>query len=93
MLKSLDFVKDFASGVPVAQSGYTPVYSNMAFDVLGYLLEKRLGKTFGEILQSQIFDKLKLNETTVFAPRDTSNGVIPVSKEASGWSDRNYNIA
>lgn len=65
----------------------------MAFQVLGYLLEKRVGKSFEEIIQDQIFSKIHLNDTTIFAPQDSSQGVIPVSKEASGWSTRNRNTA
>ncbi|KAJ5247452.1 Beta-lactamase-like protein [Penicillium chermesinum] len=82
------FIKQLASVTPVAPAGYTPLYSNTAFQLLGYLLERRGGKPFQEILQAQILDKLGLNETTVFAPVDSSQGVIPVSKEASGWSTR-----
>ncbi|KAJ5578380.1 uncharacterized protein N7459_007344 [Penicillium hispanicum] len=84
-----DFIQNFASRMPVAPSGQTPSYSNMAFQILGYIIEKQNSTSFNEVVQKQILDKLKLTKTTIFAPEDSSNGVIPISKEASGWSARN----
>lgn len=61
----------------------------MAFQVLGYLLEKQTGNSFDEVVQSLIIDKLNMTATTIFAPKDSSKGVIPISKAASNWSGRN----
>lgn len=60
----------------------------MAFQLLGYILEKRTGKSFEDAVQSLILDKLDMSKTSVYAPKDASAGVIPVSKKASGWSNR-----
>lgn len=60
----------------------------MAFQLLGYILEKHAGEPFDTIIQKQILNPLGMNETTVFAPENSLNGVVPVSKEASGWSTR-----
>lgn len=59
----------------------------MAFQLLGYIIERRTGHSFKDVVQSKILDPLGLNETTVFAPNDPSKGVIPIGKQASGWSD------
>ncbi|KAJ5161703.1 Beta-lactamase-like protein [Penicillium capsulatum] len=81
-----DLLKHLATRPPVAPAGMTPGYSNLAFQVLGYIVEKGTGKSFEETLQSTILDKLGMKQTSVYAPKDTSAGVIPVSEEASGWS-------
>lgn len=77
------------SRVPVAAAGQTPIYSNLGFEVLGYILEKQTKSSFADLVQHSILDRLSMNATSVFTPKDSSLGVIPVSKEASGWSSRN----
>lgn len=72
---------------PVANPGQTPVYSNMGFQILGYIIERHTGHSFKNVVQHQILDHLDLNETSVFAPRDTQNAVIPVNQKTSGWLD------
>lgn len=57
----------------------------MAFQLLGYIVEKRTGKPFNEVLQHDIFDVLGMTETSIFAPNTTTTGIIPVGEEASGW--------
>ena len=83
---SIEYIGHISTRVPVAPSGQTPSYSNMAFQILGYLIEKQTGASFHEVVQKRIFNKLGLANTTIFAPKDSSKGVIPVSMEASGWS-------
>jgi CubicO group peptidase (beta-lactamase class C family) len=57
----------------------------MAFQLLEYIVEKRAGKPFNKVLQHDIFDVLGMTDTSIFAPDKTTAGIIPVSKEASGW--------
>jgi CubicO group peptidase (beta-lactamase class C family) len=83
---SVDFIRHIADQTPVAQAGVTPSYSNMAFQLLGYIVERQAGKPFSEILRQQVLTPLNMTETTIFAPSNSSKGIIPVSKEASGWS-------
>ncbi|KGO40068.1 Beta-lactamase-like protein [Penicillium expansum] len=82
---SNDFIRYLANQTRVAPAGGTPSYSNMAFQLLGYIVEKRTGKPFSKVLQHDIFDVLGMTETSIFAPDKTTAGIIPVSKEASGW--------
>lgn len=77
-----------ANRTRVAPAGVTPSYSNMAFQFLGYIVAKRTGKPFSKVLQHDIFDVLGMTETSIFAPDKTTRGIIPVSKEASGWLAR-----
>lgn len=81
----IDFIRHLATKTPVVPAGGTPSYSNMAFQLLGYIVEKRTGKPFNKVLQHDIFDVLGMTETSIFAPNKTTVGIIPVSKEASGW--------
>jgi CubicO group peptidase (beta-lactamase class C family) len=60
----------------------------MGYQLLGYILEKKTGLNFSEIVQHHILDPLAMNATTVFAPESSSMGVIPVDVQASGWSQR-----
>jgi CubicO group peptidase (beta-lactamase class C family) len=60
----------------------------MGYQLLGYILERKTGLKFNEIVQHHILDPLAMNETTIFAPADPSMGVIPVDMQASGWSQR-----
>ncbi|KAI3290090.1 hypothetical protein DTO002I6_6495 [Penicillium roqueforti] len=80
---SSDFIRHLANQTRVAPAGETPIYSNMAFQLLGYIVEKRTGKPFSKVLH-HIFDVLGMAETSIFAPNSTTAGIIPVSKEASG---------
>ncbi|KAJ5294955.1 hypothetical protein N7508_009776 [Penicillium antarcticum] len=83
---SSDFIRHIAAETPVAQAGATPSYSNMAFQLLGYIIERRTGKPFTDSLQQSILTPLNMTKTTIFAPTNSSKGIIPVNKEASGWS-------
>ncbi|KAJ5391882.1 Beta-lactamase-like protein [Penicillium cosmopolitanum] len=80
-----DFLHQLSKQAPIANPGQTPIYSNMAFQLLGYIIERRTGQSFKRVLKHQILDPLELNDTSVFAPLDTQNAVIPVNQKASGW--------
>lgn len=58
----------------------------MGFQLLGYIIERHTGHSFENLVQNKIFDPLGLNKTTIFAPKQSKGGVIPVDQEASGWS-------
>lgn len=51
-------------------------YSNVAFALLGYALERATGKAYSEILASSILQPLGMNYTRTTKPLD-SMGVIP----------------
>lgn len=83
----IDFIRYIANKTSVASAGKTPSYSNMAFQLLGYIVERRAGKPFRKVLEHDIFDVLGMTETSIFAPEKPTKGIIPVSKESSGWSE------
>jgi CubicO group peptidase (beta-lactamase class C family) len=51
-------------------------YSNVAFSLLGLVLEKATGKPYSEIISSSILQPLGMNYTTMVKPKD-SDGIIP----------------
>jgi len=59
------------------------VYSNAAFQILGYALEAISNDTFQNILENQLLKALNLTHTFYTTP-DTSLGIIP-SGAASFW--------
>lgn len=87
-LTTLEFIQHLATRVPVVAAGVTPSYSNMAFQLLGYIIERRTGASFAKVVQERLLNPLRMNETTVFAPKNSTMGVIPVNETASGWSAR-----
>lgn len=57
------------------------MYSNAAFQILGYVIEKVTGEPYELSLKNSILKPLSLSRTSLKPP--TSGGVIPVGE--SGW--------
>lgn len=86
-IRVTDRIADFLQGLnkrhPVYAPFTTPVYSNAAFEILGYVLEKVTSQPYETVVQNTIFKPLGLSRSTVSKPRNTSQGVVPVGK--SDW--------
>ncbi|KAH8665353.1 beta-lactamase/transpeptidase-like protein [Ilyonectria robusta] len=82
-----EFFKGITSKIalPVTSTSNTPIYSNMAYQILAYALEAMTNKTFEESFNSALLGPLGLNNTTLEAPKDDSNAVIPGNKTISWW--------
>lgn len=80
---SLEFFTGFTKRAPAYAPFQTPVYSNAAFWILGYVIEGVTGRPYEEVVEQDIFRKLEMVHTSVKKPRDASLGVIPVGD--SGW--------
>jgi len=65
-------------------SGSSWSYSNSGYVVLGVMVAKTSGKTYGEFLQERIFAPLKMNHTVVF-----QKGKNEVANRAFGHSKEN----
>ena len=83
---NLEFLKHISTRRPITQPGVTPSYSNLAFQILGYIVEKQTGQKYEDIVQKKILNKIGMNETYVQAPKDVSHGVIPIDEKASSWA-------
>ncbi|RPB13418.1 beta-lactamase/transpeptidase-like protein [Morchella conica CCBAS932] len=64
------------SSVFVFPPNTRPVYSSISFTLLGYVIEEVTGKTFGEILDTEIIQPLGM-ENTGLQPKTKTSGVIP----------------
>lgn len=65
---------------PIYAPFTTPVYSNAAFQLLGYVLENVTGLPYEVVVQKTIFDPLGLRHSSVLKPRNASVGVIPIGE-------------
>jgi len=66
---------------PVASTYQTSAYSNMAFQLLGYAMEKATSRPFGDLVRNQLIKPLSLTRTFLSVPANDSNAVI-----VDGWT-------
>jgi CubicO group peptidase (beta-lactamase class C family) len=64
---------------PIAPSDHTPAYSNMAFQLLAYAVEKIACTAFPNLVQKKLLKPLKLNRTFLTKPNDTNALIV------DGW--------
>ncbi|PLB39806.1 serine hydrolase domain-containing protein, partial [Aspergillus candidus] len=80
--------KDFFEGLlkshPVVPTGGTPVYSNAAFQILGYVVENATGRSYNDLVHTELVDRLGLNGS-YSSPPDPKLGVIPGDVRSSMW--------
>ena len=62
-------------------------YSNSGYVLLGSIVAKVSGKSFGEFLRQRIFTPLKMDQTLAYekGKNEIANRAFGHSKEASGW--------
>ncbi|KAM0421267.1 hypothetical protein ACHAPT_010989 [Fusarium lateritium] len=83
--------KEFFQGITgrnalaLTPTSNTPMYSNAAFQILGYALEAMTNKTFEESLDLSLLKPLGLDRTSLEAPKNKSNAVIPGNETTSWW--------
>jgi CubicO group peptidase (beta-lactamase class C family) len=58
------------SHIPLEFSPGTKWNYSVAIDVMGYLVEKCSGLSFGEFLRTRLFEPLGMNDTAFFVPED-----------------------
>ncbi|KAI8623634.1 putative secreted beta-lactamase [Xylariaceae sp. FL1651] len=83
------YIKQIANLASSFVPGYTPLYSNANFALLGIALSNMLGISEEEIFSSSIAKPLGLNGTTIGNPRSVTNSsVIPGGDlTATGWAN------
>lgn len=79
LIASTDIIEGSKKRPPVFPPSYKSTYSNIAFILLGFVLENVTGRTYQEALSTNILKPLGMHHTTVKRPRD-SMGVIPAVK-------------
>jgi CubicO group peptidase (beta-lactamase class C family) len=82
----VDFFKYLVEQRPSFPTFATPIYSNNAFQILGYVLEKMTNRKFSSMLDKDIFQRLKMTHSSYQTPASTTFGVIPGDINATGWN-------
>ncbi|RGP66569.1 beta-lactamase-like 1 [Fusarium longipes] len=72
--------------VPITSTANTPVYSNVAFQILAYALEGMTRKSFKESFQSCLLGPLSMSRTGLEAPKSKHNAIIPENEQLSWWN-------
>ena len=72
---------------PLFPPGTKWAYSNSGYVLLGSIVAKVSGKTFGEFLHDRIFAPLKMDQTLAYekGKNEVSNRAFGHTKEAQGW--------
>jgi CubicO group peptidase (beta-lactamase class C family) len=81
-----EFFSWFTKRPPVYLPSTTPVYSNAAYQLLGYALENITNKNFESLLNKSIFTPLNMTRSSLLKSTDPSGGVIPMNETTSGWA-------
>ena len=80
------FFKALTRHHPVFPTHTTPIYSNMAYQLLGYALENVTGRPFESLFDETIKGPLNLSRSSYKVPADESQGMIPIGLNQSGWN-------
>ena len=80
----VDFFMAILQERPVVPSWHTPIYSNVAFQILSYALENITAIPFNQSFKEGIITPLGLNDTFLTVPPTTNNSIIPYNQS---WSD------
>ncbi|KKY35317.1 putative beta-lactamase family protein [Diaporthe ampelina] len=79
------FFADFPTQHPVVASYETPVYSNTAFQILGYALENITGKLMHELFSQHLVAPLNLTSTSYHPPPTPDTSIVPYNTSISWW--------
>ncbi|CVK94620.1 uncharacterized protein FMAN_03645 [Fusarium mangiferae] len=84
--------KEFFQGImtqsffPITSTANTPVYSNVAYQILAYALEGMTGKPFSKSFQSSLLNPLSMRRTSLEAPKSKDNAMVPENEQLSWWN-------
>jgi CubicO group peptidase (beta-lactamase class C family) len=79
-----EFFHGFLAHHPVVPTSSTPIYSNAAFQILGYVLEAITNQNYSSLLVKDIIQPLNLTRSS-YTPPDNQFGITPVNESYSGW--------
>ena len=80
------FFEDILSEHPIVAPFYTPIYSNIAYQILSYALENMTSKPFPDSFHDNLIDSLHLNATSYAMPSESSSSIIPFNATASWYN-------
>lgn len=79
------FFTDFPTQHPIVASYETPVYSNSAFQILGYALENITGQSMNDLFDQHLIESLNLTSTSYHVPDSPDSSIIPYNTSISWW--------
>jgi CubicO group peptidase (beta-lactamase class C family) len=80
-----EFFKGIVQRHPIVPTSSTPIYSNAAFQILGYVVEAMAGDNYTKVLSDNVLKPLNLSRTFYDTP-DSSLGVIPKTGGQEYWN-------
>ena len=89
MLKQAAFLNYLVKQHPAFPTSTTPIYSNIAFQVLAYALENITNSTFESMFNAGIVQPLNLTHTTYTQPQNNSYSIIP-GDPLTSWYNVNF---
>ncbi|KAM5505799.1 hypothetical protein McaMca56_000447 [Microsporum canis] len=84
--KYTEFFSYIVRQPPVALPGTTPIYSDDAFRILGYIVERITGKSFESVLNQRILEPLELRRTSPASPENPLPGVVLADMNNHEWA-------
>ena len=84
----LEFLKAVAVQPALFAPGHTPAYSNIAFSLLGIVLERKHGFSFEDLFQKNLANALGMLHTTSVPPGISDDAVVPLNVTASEWNNQ-----
>ncbi|KAM0433991.1 hypothetical protein ACHAPT_003935 [Fusarium lateritium] len=72
-----DFWDNFGKRSPVHSPWTSPLYSNVAFLILGLVIEEVSGQSFEDFVQEKVFDVAGMTSTTYTKPKDSVGAISP----------------
>ncbi|KAJ5292306.1 uncharacterized protein N7443_008259 [Penicillium atrosanguineum] len=81
-----NFINGMLESHPLVTTSWTPIYSNAAYEILGYALENVTGKSYRILLEEGLIEPLGLTRSSYSKP-DDKYGVIPGT-----WTENYWNV-
>lgn len=73
---NIDLLRAVKAQIPIFAPNQESTYSNVAFELLGVVLERVTGQDYKSYIETAIFEPLGMNKSTLSLPPDSA-GVIP----------------
>lgn len=78
-----DFFANNLFRAPNSPAFSTPIYTNIAFQILAYALESMTNTSFPDLFQTLLVERHSLKSTYFTVPPDSNNSVIPINANTS----------
>lgn len=83
---SSDYVRSVIPRYPVYPSWASPSYSNAAYNLLAVAVESITNRSFGAMMQTDLFQVLNMSSSYYYPPSNLTHAVIPGSDPTTGFS-------